>query len=95
MGEWTWTGRELTVDDTEHVEVVLEEVKKMIAGEMRRRWLLRTTSKHGNKAMARTVLTDKEVEDNFGPAVTIPEPPEDAGKTRDELILEYAQRDKG
>lgn len=94
MGEWTWTGRELTIEDGDHVEIVLEEVKKMIADKMRRRWLLATSSKYGDKAMAKTVLTDRDVEENFGPAVTIPEPPEDVGKTREELILQYAQDER-
>lgn len=93
MGEPIWTGRELTVEDGNHVEVVLEEIKLMVAETMRRRWLLRTSSKYGDKAMLRTQLTDREVEENFGPTVDLPEPPEDVGKTRDQLILEEAKRD--
>lgn len=88
--ERTWTGRELTVEDGEHVEVVLEEWLNLIGGVVRRRWFCALRSKTSGRGFRKTTLTDRDVEERFGNAVSIPEPPEDVGKTREELVLEQA-----
>ena len=92
-----WTGRRVTVEEGELVKTFLDEFLNYYGGDeegqVERRWALKSECKSSAKTISSSSLTDSRVSEYFPETdIELPDPPEDVGKSRNQLILEESMK---
>jgi hypothetical protein len=89
-----WTEREIVVEDGDCIKTVLKEFVDYEGSgdQVIRRWSWTSFSKASGQATTGRSLTDDMVEEYFPEAdIDLLSPPEDVGKSKEELLLEEAR----